>query len=347
MKSRTFLVVAIAALGLTGCAGGPMLAEPIVTQPEVHQARQVLSTHRLAPSLNLSENEMLPRLDTVWRSLWPSLVTTCQSVFSHGCQESLSRMRIFLIQDNTVNAFADADAHLIGIHAGLMRSAGDDDEIAAVIAHEAAHLLFGHAQKKNRNALGTQVLAGIIGIGIASQGYGNYTEELMSTGRQVGYLAYSPEMELEADQFAMYVLKHGNRRLSASTDLIVRLARGDVPSPVRQGDGWAGYLQTHPAHDHRLAAIQSTLNDIRSGGIGRPLAKGEHLPLETDTRQAGCRDEFRRRWPNCGSYQGQPDSFGGLGGLWQCGYNIQERYPKLWQLCGAWFWSCHERPETC
>ena len=62
MKSRTFLVVAIAALGLTGCAGGPMLAEPIVTQPEVHQARQVLSTHRLAPSLNLSENEMLPRL---------------------------------------------------------------------------------------------------------------------------------------------------------------------------------------------------------------------------------------------------------------------------------------------
>ena len=95
-------------------------------------------------------------------------------------------MRIFLVQDNTVNAYADPDPHLIGIHMGLMRSVGDDDEIAAVIAHEAAHLLFGHAQKKNRNALGTQVLAGIIGIGIASQGYGNYTEELMTEGRLIG-----------------------------------------------------------------------------------------------------------------------------------------------------------------
>ena len=323
MKSRTFLVVAIAALGLTGCAGGPMLAEPIVTQPEVHQARQVLSTHRLAPSLNLSENEMLPRLDTVWRSLWPSLVTTCQSVFSHGCQESLSRMRIFLIQDNTVNAFADADAHLIGIHAGLMRSAGDDDEIAAVIAHEAAHLLFGHAQKKNRNALGTQVLAGIIGIGIASQGYGNYTEELMSTGRQVGYLAYSPEMELEADQFAAYVLNDADRRLSAASDLLVRLHRGDVPAPVRQGDGWAGYLATHPADDHRLAAMQSTLDDIRGGAVRllskqeayeRAQREQEQRNMEEQVRFAqenrGLCLAMREKYPKCGWFQGQAFDWG-------------------------------------
>ena len=318
MKSRTFFVVAIAALGLTGCAGGPMLAEPIVTQPEVHQARQVLSTHRLAPSLNLAENEILPRLDAVWRSTWPSLLATCQSMFSHGCQESLSNMRIFLIQDNTVNAYADADQHLIGIHTGLMRSAGDDHEIAAVIAHEAAHLLFGHAQKKNRNALGAQVLAGVIGIGIASQGYGNYTEELMTEGRRVGYLAYSPEMELEADQFAMYVLREANRRLSAGTDLIVRLHRGDVPAPVRQGDGWAGYLQTHPADDYRLAAMRATLDEINAGSV-RPISKaereaqrtalfnrlasGQHIP-SVISRTGSC--SWVQEYDGCEWWEGEP-----------------------------------------
>ena len=81
-------------------------------------------------------------------------------------------------------------------------------------------------------------------------------------------------MEIEADQFAMYVLKHGNLRLTAGTDMIVRLARGDVPVPVRQGDGWAGYLQTHPANDLRFAAMQSTLNRVRSGAV-RPLSKAE------------------------------------------------------------------------
>ena len=33
------------------------------------------------------------------------------------------------------------------------------DEIAAVVAHEAAHLLFGHAQKKATNATSGQLMA--------------------------------------------------------------------------------------------------------------------------------------------------------------------------------------------
>ena len=46
-----------------------------------------------------------------------------------------------------------------------------------------------------------------------------------------------------------------------------------------------------------------------------PLAAGEYLPLGTDSRQANCGDEFRRRWPNCDAYRGRSD---GLGALWQC-----------------------------
>ena len=113
---------------LVGCAGGPMIAEPAVTQSNVHQARQALATHELASSMNLSDSEMLPRLDAVWRSTRPSLVAVCQSVFSHGCHESVSRMRIILIQDNTVNAYADSDAHLIGIHMGLMRAQREQEQ---------------------------------------------------------------------------------------------------------------------------------------------------------------------------------------------------------------------------
>ena len=125
-----------------------MLAEPAVYQSDMSQARQALSAHRLAPSLNLSTHEMQPRLMRVWTEIRPSVLGMCRRVFSHGCEQSVNQMRVVVVADESVNAYADASDFTIGIHAGLLRSAGDDDEIAAVVAHEAAHLLFGHAQKK-------------------------------------------------------------------------------------------------------------------------------------------------------------------------------------------------------
>ena len=265
-------------LSLIGCAGGPMLAEPAVYQSDVSQARLALSAHRLAPSLNLSTHEMQPRLMRVWTEIRPSVLGMCRRVFSHGCEQSVNRMRVVVVADESVNAYADASNFTIGIHAGLLRSAGDDDEIAAVVAHEAAHLLFGHAQKKANNATSGQLMAGALAIAVGaamrSETILESAGDISMHGWEAGYLAYSPEMELEADQFAMYVLKLADRRLTAGTDIIVRLHRGDVPAPVRRGEGWASYLSTHPANDYRLAAMRSTLNDIREGAT-RPISQAE------------------------------------------------------------------------
>ena len=180
------------------------------------------------------------------------------------------------VHHESVNAYADASNFTIGVHTGFMRSAGDDDEIAAVLAHEAAHLLFGHNAKKRTNATNAQLITGALAIALGaalqSPDILNSAGDMSMHGWNAGYVAYSPEMEIEADQFAMYVLKEVGRRLSAGTDLIVRLHRGDVPAPVRRGDGWAGYLRTHPSGDYRLAAMRSTLDDIRAGAT-RPISK--------------------------------------------------------------------------
>ena len=280
------LAVALAFV-LTGCGGGgPMLAEPVVLQSDMSQARQALATHRIKPSLNPPDHALLPRLDRVWKATRPAILDTCRSMFSHGCEESVNQMRLVLVPDESVNAYANASTFTIGVHKGFMRSAGDDDEIAAVLAHEAAHLLFGHAQKKASNAVTGGLLGSIAmgALGVAMHqpgmdtGYiGDMTQVGFESGWAVGRLAYSPEMEIEADQFAMYVLKRANRRLTAGTDLIIRLYRGDVPAPVRSGDGWAGYLATHPADDYRLAAMQSTLDQLTRVGPSRRSPPGDSL----------------------------------------------------------------------
>ena len=208
MKPQSFLASVLVALWLTGCATGPLLHQPVVYQSEAAEARQALATHQLAPSLNLPDHELLPRLNTVWQDTWPAIRDMCLRVFSSNCEKSMNEMRIVLVPDNSVNAYADSASFTIGIHKGFIRSAGDDDEIAAVIAHEAAHLLFGHARKKASNAARTGLLTGIamgaLGVALHHPGMdqnqiGNMTRDGFDAGFQAGYIAYSPEMELEAD----------------------------------------------------------------------------------------------------------------------------------------------------
>ena len=322
MRRHVFAVPFAFVFLLSGCGGGAMLAEPTVAQSDVSQARQALATHELEPSRNLAPSEMQSTLDRVWESLKSPLIQTCARVFSSGCWGSVNNMRVIAVNRNDINAYADASNFTIGVHAGFLRSAGDDDEIAAVLAHEAAHLLFRHAEKKQTTAATSGLLTGIamgaLGAavhqpGMDTQYIGDMIEGGFHTGWNVGYVAYSPEMEIEADQFAMYVLKQANRRLTAGTDLIVRLHRGDVPVPVRRGDGWASYLATHPADDYRLAAMRSTLNDIRAGAT-RPLstheaAERERLQLAAQNRErkAALCKTLVEEYPECEWWYGKFD----------------------------------------
>ena len=264
---------------MSGCAGGgPVLQEPTVSQTSVQSARSTLTTHRLAPSRNTPDGEMHAILQRVWERVNHPIYVACTQTFSSGCDEAVRNMRLQIVADESVNAYADARTFTIGVHRGLLRSVGSDDELAWVIAHEAAHLLFGHTNKKMGNATNAQLMTGAlaIAIGAATQNHTilNSAGDISIQGYEAGYVAYSPEMEIEADQFAAYVLNQAGMRPEATLDMIVRLHRGDVPAPVRRGDGWAGLLQTHPADDYRLAAMRSTLDDIRAGAV-RPVSKHE------------------------------------------------------------------------
>lgn len=282
-QSVRLSVVVLALFSLVGCGGGgPMLVEPTVTHSDVSSARQALATHRLEPSRDMERSEMWEAMRSIWYDLLDPVTQTCNTLFT-GCYEAVMNIKVELVDDQSVNAYADAESYAIGIHTGLMRSAGSDDEIAWVLAHEAAHLLLGHAQKKMSNAATGGLLGGIamgaLGVAIHQPGMdteyiGDMTQGGLESGRLAGYLVYSPEMELEADQFAAYVMQRAGYRTNAALDIIVRLHRGEVPASVRRGENWAGYLDTHPANDYRLAAMQSTINDIERGGT-RPISKQE------------------------------------------------------------------------
>ena len=55
-----------------------------------------------------------------------------------------------VIEDETPNAFALPDGH-IGVHTGLFKIAKTDDELAAVIGHEVAHVTQEHGRERCRS----------------------------------------------------------------------------------------------------------------------------------------------------------------------------------------------------
>ena len=268
---KTLAVTACAVL-LLACAG-PVFVEPSVSDADVQKARYALATHDINPSLNMRRDDMRMALTRAWGRTEPAIRRVCGRIFSN-CAQAIQPMHVVLIADASVNAYADSGTFRIGVHEGLMRAAGSEEEVIAVLGHEAAHLLLGHSHSKISNSNMGMLVGMLAGVaagaamyqpGMDQQYISDLTAKSMEAGATVGALAYSPDMEIEADQFAMYVLAEMGIRLDAGLDMIVRLNRGFVPAPVRQGEGWAGYISTHPPHDYRLAAMQSTMNRIRSG----------------------------------------------------------------------------------
>ena len=172
-------------------------------------------------------------------------------------------------RDPDVNAYAD-HRNNVGVFGGLVELSGSDGEIAAVLAHELAHIMYGHVEKKIRNALvGATLAGGFTAYAQSQSGYydGRAVENAMILGSTIGSRAYSPEMEIEADRTAIYILREAGFSTAHMRNFIVRMSRakpaksrflGLLPSRV-------GWLQTHPSNDRRIAHILSAIEDSAAG----------------------------------------------------------------------------------
>lgn len=112
-----------------------------------------------------------------------------------------------LVNSKTLNAFTTGGNHLY-IYSQLMETCRTEDELAAVMAHEYAHVYSRHVQKGiNRQywAMGAAAGAGIVGVAIGGkehgQEYGTLAAVSTSTVTQFLDLGYTREDEAEADQW--------------------------------------------------------------------------------------------------------------------------------------------------
>ena len=161
---------------------------------------------------------------------------------------------IRVVDNPTINAFADGQR--VAIMEGMMRFAGNDQELGLVISHEIAHNLMDHIQKQFGNALLATFIDGLISgaIGIDTRG----------AASEAALRAFSREFEAEADYVGLYLMARSGQEIRGAQNFWRRMA---TVSP-----GSITHATTHPATPERFVGLGATIREIEDKKRrGQPL----------------------------------------------------------------------------
>jgi len=170
-----------------------------------------------------------------------------------------------ILDDSLVNAFA-APGGYVFITRGALQLANNEDELAAVLAHEIAHVRRGHALgsiKKSRissvykEALSSSVELDQQALGGLAQAFDGAMDDMLDSMLVKGY---SRDTEFEADAVGMEIMARAGYNTDAFVAYLDRLQK-------QQSTGSGGFSATHPKASDRVA----TLKKIRSKFANNPV----------------------------------------------------------------------------
>ncbi len=159
---------------------------------------------------------------------------------------------VTLFEGDAVNAFA-LPGGKIGVYGGLLKVATTDDQLAAVIGHEIAHVQAHHANARaSASALtdvGLQIASTISGGGLV----GNTMMAALGLGAQVGVLMpFGRSQESEADQIGLNIMARAGFNPREAVSLWQNMDKASKGQPPE-------FLSTHPSHDTRIKDLNANM----------------------------------------------------------------------------------------
>ena len=179
-----------------------------------------------------------------------------------------AQFQVTILDTSEVNAFALPGGYIY-VTRGILALASDTSELAAVLAHEIAHVTLRHARARTDKTRNTQivdrVITGIFGGDTSTDATANRTRQSLA--------AFSQNQELEADREGIkFAGKAGYDSQAAARFLGVmsRFAAFSSGS-VKGGDG---FLSSHPSTPSRIETAMNTARSMFGAGGGETDREG-------------------------------------------------------------------------
>jgi predicted Zn-dependent protease len=171
--------------------------------------------------------------------------------------------QVTILDSPIVNAFALPSGHLY-VTRGLLALANDTSEVAAVLAHEIAHVTVRHASARSelelRSALVSRVVADVLNDPVAGA--------MVRDQSRVSMASFSRAQELEADQIGVRTLAKAGYDLYGATRFLNSLGRASGLRSQGAGGSGTDMLSTHPGTPERIAQVLQAARRIAAPGIG-------------------------------------------------------------------------------
>ncbi|GAB6040961.1 M48 family metallopeptidase [Endothiovibrio diazotrophicus] len=202
--------------------------------------------------------EAYPLVRDKKKSVYLTTLATYLARYS-SLPETYAGYRVGIIKGKAPNAFA-APGGMILLTEGLVALAQNEEQLAAVVAHEIAHVALGHGVAVLKTANFTEAGA-IVGEAQLSRKMGGagamghlFSQSVSAVVQKLVVNGYSQDQEFDADREAVRILYRAGYDPTAATALLQRLAARNQKAGEHQG-----FAATHPAPTARLDKVKKVL----------------------------------------------------------------------------------------
>lgn len=294
---KRLVVGLVAALVLVGSISAPRAGEELRLPDMGSPASETLSPsdeQAIGDELMRQLRQHLPLADDP--EITAYIDELGQRLAAHSDMPGL-RFTFFVVEDDNINAFAMPGGY-IGINSGLLDAARSESELAAVMAHEIAHVTQRHiarhyasAQRLNLQSAAALLAAVLIGAYDPQAGSAAAMAGIGGTLQQ--QLNYSRAFEREADRVGLRILARSGLDPQGMPGFFERLLEAS-----RYRERAPEYLSTHPLTENRLSEAHAraeayTVDTPLESGRFHLMQARQQVLAQDDAREAVQR--FRAR----------------------------------------------------
>ena len=177
----------------------------------------------------------------------------------------------FVMRQRQINAFATLGGY-IGVNVGLVLAAEREDEVAAVLSHEIAHVTQQHVLRGVERAQRDQlpILLAMLGAIVAAQAAGGNSADDAAQAAMVSAMGlmqqrqidYTRSNESEADRLGIQTLARSQYDPTAMADFFAKMQAKSRSNAAGYFGPTPDYLLTHPVTTTRISEAKARAEQI-------------------------------------------------------------------------------------
>jgi predicted Zn-dependent protease len=257
------------------------------------------------------EAELGQKFNVLIRSRFPLIY---DPIVLNQVQDILTRIRrnvppqpfdvtVGVLRDDSINAFA-APAGYVFVNSGLILAMHSEDELAAVLAHEMAHVTERHLASniERSQMINLATLAGVLaGVMLGGSEAGQALAVGSMAGGQTAALKYSRDDEREADHLGLQYLARSGYNAEAMAGAFERIKER---MRLSGAGSRPAYMSTHPGVTERIGYVRAVAQRLQDEGAGRTSPSLRFRKVQTLIRARYT--EARSAWNYFQQYEANP-----------------------------------------